>query len=78
MPKHGTKNEIFIKDFFIKFDQICRNLRMWSHLLKKSLMENFIVCAMKDVSSNMNHDFGFIGKYNEFLAEYTIKKEMNI
>ena len=41
-------------------------------------MENFIVCAMKDANSNMNHDFGFIGKYNEFLAEYTIKKEINI
>ena len=31
-----------IKDFFIKFDQI----RSWSHLLKKSLMENFIFCAV--------------------------------
>ena len=31
-----------IKNFFIKFDQI----RSWSHLLKKSLMENFIFCAV--------------------------------
>ena len=31
-----------IKDFFSNCDQICRKLRIWSHLLKKSLMENFI------------------------------------
>ena len=31
-----------IRDFFSKCDQICRKLRIWSHLLKKSLTENFI------------------------------------
>ena len=36
-----------VKDFFGKCDQIRRFLRIWSHLLKKSLMENFIFCAMK-------------------------------
>ena len=35
-----------IKDFFSKCEQICRKLRIWSHLLKKSLMENFIFCAV--------------------------------
>ena len=39
--------KIFINDFFIKCDQIHRKLRIWSHLLKKSLMENFIFCAVK-------------------------------
>ena len=34
------------KDFFSKCEQICRKLRVWSHLLKKSLMENFIFCAV--------------------------------
>ena len=34
------------KDFFSKCDQIRRNLRIWSHLLKKSLMENFIFCVV--------------------------------
>ena len=34
-----------IKDFFSKCDQIWRKLRIWSHLLKKFLMENFIFCA---------------------------------
>ena len=34
-----------IKDFFSKCDQI----RIWSHLLKKSLMENFIfLCSEQD------------------------------
>ena len=32
-----------IKDFFSKCDQI---RRIWSHLLKKSLMENFNFCAV--------------------------------
>ena len=31
-----------IKDFFSKCDQICSFLWIWSHLLKKPLMENFI------------------------------------
>ena len=36
-----------IKDFSSKCDQIRGKLRIWSHLLKKSLMENFIFCAVK-------------------------------
>ena len=35
-----------MKDFFSKSDRIRRKLRIWSHLLKKSLMENFIFCAV--------------------------------
>ena len=35
-----------IKDSFSKCDQIRRNLRIWSHLLKKSLMKKFIFCAV--------------------------------
>ena len=31
-----------MKDFFGKCDKIRRKLRIWSHLLEKSLMENFI------------------------------------
>ena len=31
-----------IKDFFSKYDQIHRRLRIWWHLLKKSLMENLV------------------------------------
>ena len=35
-----------IKDLFSKRDQIRSYLRIWSRLLKKSLMENFILCAV--------------------------------
>ena len=35
-----------IKDFVSKCDHIRRLRRIWSHLLKKSLMENFIFCAV--------------------------------
>ena len=46
--KHCTKKMKFsIKDFFSKCDQIISFLQIWSHLLKKSLMENFIFCALK-------------------------------
>ena len=34
------------KDFSSKCDQIRRKLRIWPHLLEKSLMENFIFCAV--------------------------------
>ena len=43
-----------IENFYSKCDQIRRNLRIWSHLLKKSLMENFIfLCSLpfEDFSS---------------------------
>ena len=36
-----------IKDFFSKYDQIHSFLLIWSHLVKKSLMESFIFCAVK-------------------------------
>ena len=40
LMKNGTARKIRI--FFGKCDQIRRKFRIWSHLLKKSLMENFI------------------------------------
>ena len=42
--------KISIEDFFIKYAQIRRKLRIWSHLLKKSLMKIFIFCAVTVVS----------------------------
>ena len=35
-----------IKDLFSKYDQIRRKLQIWSQLLKKPLMKNFIFCAV--------------------------------
>ena len=44
-PKRKTM-KFSIKDFFSKCDQIFKKLRIWSHLLKKSLIGNFIPCAV--------------------------------
>ena len=38
--------KFFIKDFLSKCDQIRRKMRIWSHLLTKPLLENFIFCAV--------------------------------
>ena len=40
-----------IKDFFSKCNKIRSFLRIWSHLVKKSLMENFIFCAVAQKNS---------------------------
>ena len=45
--KIAQKMNISIKNFFCKYNQILRFLRIGSHLLKKSLTENFIFCAVK-------------------------------
>ena len=42
----AQKMKFSIEDFFSKCDQIRMKLRIWSHLLKKSSMENFIFCAV--------------------------------
>ena len=43
----AQKMKFSIKSFFSKCDQIRRELRIWSHLLKKCLIENFIFSAVK-------------------------------
>ena len=47
-----NKMKFSINDFFSKCDQIPRKLGIWSHLLNKSLMENFIFCAV-NISSQI-------------------------
>ena len=42
----AQKIKLSVKNFFWKCDQIRSFLRIWSHLLKKSLMKNFIFCAV--------------------------------
>ena len=46
------KMKFSIKDFFSKCDQIPRKLQIWSHLLKKFLMENFIFLCSGDNGDN--------------------------
>ena len=53
-----------IKDFFSKCNQICSFMRIWPHLLRKFLMENFIFCAV------------IVAKFSFFL--FTIKKQYSI
>ena len=62
-----TKMRFSIKDFLWKWDQICRFLRILSHFLKKSLMENFIFCA---VSWNVREDV--LQRVNSFLTDVLI------
>ena len=45
----AQKMKFSIKDFFSECDEICRKLRILSHLLKKSLMGNFIFSVVKHV-----------------------------
>ena len=56
-----------MKNFLSKCDQIRRKLQIWSHLLKKSLMENFIFCAVLIWNNHhkfLVHELNFKTKYN--------------
>ena len=48
----AQKMKFYIKDFFSKCDQIRRKLWIWSHLLKKSLIESLIFCAVFEVGKD--------------------------
>ena len=48
------KIKFSIKDFFSKCDQFQKKIRVWSHLLKKFLMENFIFCEASILISVFN------------------------
>ena len=52
-----------ITDFFRKCDQIRGKLYFWSHLLKKSFMENFIFSAVKPLETPSKH-FRDVSKFN--------------
>ena len=42
----AQKMKFYIKDFFSECHRIHSFLRIWPHLLRKSLMENLIFCAV--------------------------------
>ena len=50
---HCTKVEVSHQGFFSKCDQIRKKLRIWSYLLKKSLMENFIFYAVVNENTQL-------------------------
>ena len=68
-----------IKDSFSKCDQIRSFLRIWSHLLKKFLMENFIFCTVP-ICLKFCRNFAFpqnfhtkkLGKISVFIQCYDI------
>ena len=70
-----------ITDFFSKCDQIRSFLRIWSHLLKKSLMENIIFCAAKFFalkSGTFTQDMFTIPlKKLKILSGYSIRNKNN-
>ena len=59
----AQKMKYSIKDFFSKCYQIWKKLWIWSHLLMKTVMENFIFCAFYLISEkggitdSVNHNF---------------------
>ena len=50
----AQKMKFSIMDFLSKCDQIPRKLQIWQHWLKKSLMRNFIFCAIIPAKSRKN------------------------
>ena len=54
---NAQKMKFSVKDFFSQCDQILMKLRIWSHFLKKSLMENFFCSDM--VSFIVQKEFEF-------------------
>ena len=48
----AQKMKFSIKDFSSNCEQIRSFLRIWSHLLEKSLVENFIFCAVLNSPSD--------------------------
>ena len=56
----AQKLNFSIKDFFSKWDQIRWKLRIWSHLRKKSWMENFIfLCSVPSIACQLLHESGW-------------------
>ena len=47
------KMTLSIKDFFSKCDQIRSFLKIWLHLLKTSLIEHFMFCAVEFIQACM-------------------------
>ena len=61
-----------IKGFFSKCNQIRSFLRIWSHLLKKSLMENFI--AVNQAQLMINNFRKAIMTHLQFLTKFRKKR----
>ena len=70
---HYKKMKLFVKDFFRKCDLIRRKLRIWSHLLKKSLMENFVFCTESIVKRGVDIWSNFLRHFKELVDEKSLE-----
>ena len=61
-----------IKDFFSKCDQIRRKLRIWSHLLRKSLMVNFIFCTVTPLFNGSSYAHSLSSKIIQRHAKWSL------
>ena len=59
------KSSFLLRICFRKCDQIRKELRIWSHLLKKSVMENFIFCVVVLVIWFLHFNLNLIKRTNE-------------
>ena len=50
----ARKTKFSIKDFFSKYDQIRKKLRIWSHLLKKSLAPRSLAIVLHRRGTNIS------------------------
>ena len=76
MP-YCSKLKFSIKDFFSKCDQIHGKPRIWSHLLKKSLMENFIFCVVISKEITFLYYYFFGQAYLQY-GLYSLKKSIGV
>ena len=61
----AQKMKFFIKDFFSKCDQICSFLQIWSHVLKKSLMESWYLDFETKMTLNKKIKFSIKGFFSK-------------
>ena len=75
----APKMKFSIKDFFSKCDRIRNFLRIWSHFLKKSLMENYIFCAVltKIIRYVVNHSSKYKGIQSMVNPQLTVYEAKN-
>ena len=66
---HCTKMKFPIKDFFSKCNQIRRKPRIWSQLLKKFLMKNFIFLCSDGVVLEILTNSGDFRRVSGFFKE---------
>ena len=71
------KVEFSIKDFSSKCDQIRSFLRIWSHLLEKSLIENVSFCAVLELYYYQGGAF-YKDKYNQLKQLKNYKDSVSI